>query len=194
MPSYKATWFFVDSTNVTGWTENFYVNAASNDAAAVAVSNYQSVRVALLSDLGKLTNLRISATGKPRDSKFYTLGSQQTGLIAHATRPIAGVWDTLLIRLDNAAGTMFGHMFLRLVPGDIFTGRTYTPGVPPPANWQNQMTAFATELTTGTYLRKVKVGGVAGYAPISQMIGMARTERKLGRPFDSLHGRRKTPV
>lgn len=189
MPTYKVTYVFADNVNGVGWSEGWWAQGADAVSAGATQGNYPTVRLPLLMDTARITAIRVSNVDKPRDSVYLVLGSNPVGTIPSATRKAAGVWDCLLVKRDVTAGTLQGHMFLRMVPGDIFTGRLYTGQNLPPANWQTMFTAWVTELTGGAYFLRKKAGGITTYVACQAVTPERRTERKLGRPFDALRGR-----
>ena len=190
MAIYKATWFGQDNTYQVGWTENWWLNAASASAAYAAVSGYTTARLPLMMNTAFFTFVRIANVDHPRDSQVTNL-SPTVGSIVSATYPPAGPWDSLLVRRDAAANSVFGHMFLRSVPQAIFTGRTYVGSVSAPV-WSPAYTTFQTAVTSGVYLLRQLISGTPSYPPCTQFIPMRRTERRIGRPFDALRGRRAT--
>jgi hypothetical protein len=191
MATYKITFVFGSSVNAVGWTENWWVNAADANAAVNSVTNYLTVRKALMLDTAAITNIRASNIDKNRDGILASVGGA-TGIIPSATQPPAGIWDCLLCRRDDATHTAIGHMFLHLVPSVIFNGRVYVPNPAGYAAWAAAMTAFQTEVKNGTYLvRKRTAPNTYSYVPCGFFDGTRRTSRKLGRPFDALHGRRQ---
>ena len=192
MPTFRATWFFQDVTYGYGWTENWWVSATDAPTASVNVTNYASKRLAFMMDTAQWTELRISNIDPPRDSYFVAPASAAFGSIAHATINPAGVWDTLLIRRDIAGNTLLGHQFLHSVPAAIFNGRIYNAGGLPIATWLTPYSAWQTEVQSGTYLLKKKSGSSFVYQACAAITSIRRTERRVGRPFDGLRGRRLT--
>jgi hypothetical protein len=191
MPTFRCTWFFTSDKYQVGWTENWWTTATDAPTASGLVSNYKVVRAALLSDAAKIITVRIASVDHPRDSFFAPTGYPVAGGIAEATYPLAGVWDALLCRRDLAFYNLLGHIFLHFVPAGIFVGRVYTPGSGTPSSWPSAFTAFGNEITVGgPYLLRKSTGGVITYPQCTYFNGQRRTERRLGRPFDALHGRR----
>jgi len=191
MAIFKATWFFTSSKYQVGWTENWWTSAVDAPTAAGQVANYKNVRKALLSDAAQITQVRLASVDHPRDSYFDTIGVPVTGTLAEATYPIAGVWDALLIRRDVNAYNFLGHLFLHFIPAGIMVGRVYTPASGTPASWPSAFTSYGNEIAAaGAYLLRKNTAGVITYPPCTFLIGLRRTERRLGRPFDALHGRR----
>jgi hypothetical protein len=190
MPYFKATWFFTDIIDTVGWTENWWVFTTDAAAALTVVSNYATVRAALLLDSTSITAIRVSSVGMPRDSLYLGTGLPVAGTIGRISNPLAGVWDVLLCRRDVANNNLLGHMSLHMVPGSIFAGRVYVPGGASSIGWAAKFTAFGVEVTNGNYLLRQKSGVTWGYIPCTTFLGVRRSERRLGRPFDGLRGRR----
>lgn len=192
MPQYKATWFFTSQKYAVGWSESWYTNANDPIVAQTNVANYLPKRIACLSDAALCQALRIARDGAPRDSTFMAFSTANVGLYPEATNPIAGVWDCLLCRRDVFDGSLLGHFFMRFVPAGIFNGRLYVEKTTSPATWESAFKAFGTEVTNGNYEIFKAATPIAGdfVAPFSFQ-GVRRTERKIGRPFDLLRGRRR---
>lgn len=187
MPEFKATLFFQNPTNSTGWTENWYLNSGSYLSAEASVVAYIAARVACLLDTTSITAVRIANVDPPRDSQLFTLVAGNQGTIVSATYPSAGVWDCLLVSLQNASFNLFGHLFMHDVPAGIFVGRTYVPNSVPAIGWVAKKTALDAAIVAAAFQRKKKG---PTYEVITSSPGLRRTEHRLGRPFDTLRGRR----
>jgi len=191
MADFRATWFFNDAVDNVGWTENWWISATDAPSALAIVANYQVVRSNLLLDSSAITAIRICNVNAPRDSYYDPTGLPVAGTIARATYPLAGVWDCLLCRRDSALNNVLGHLFLHMVPAAIFTGRVYNPGAVSGVGWIAKFAAFVAEVTGGGYLLRTNpAGGPITYPVTNVFLGLRRSERKLGRPFDALRGRR----
>jgi hypothetical protein len=187
MANYKITQFFTDAVNQTGWSESWYISAASAAAGLTAFAPVATARQALLNDVASLFAIRASNVDTPRDSLYQASGLPLVGSIATATYPLAGVWDCLLVTAQNTTNNLFGHIFMHDVPAGIFVGRVYVPSHTSGINWVTNFATWQTALVTATILKRAK-GPV--YDAVTSVIGQRRTERRLGRPFDALRGRR----
>jgi hypothetical protein len=192
MPTYKTTWFFDDPTYNIGWTESWWCNGTNASSAQATVALYGSKRLACLMDTSRLVNTRCSMVGKPRDATYFAPSSAIHGSIPSAGNPLAGVWDCLLCHRDIDASTVLGHFFMHMVPASIFQGRLFLFASALPAAWLTAYLAFQTEITSGAYYLRTKSAGNVVYVSCTRFGGDRRTTRKLGRPFDALHGRRPT--
>lgn len=191
MPNFRCTWYFTSSEYQVGWTETWWTTATDAPTADTAVQHYRTTRAALLSDAASIVALRISSVDHARDSYYSTYSFPVVGGIAEATYPIAGVWDALLLRRDTLSYNVLGHMFMHFVPAGIFTGRVYTPTVVSGIGWAAKIAAFNTEIIAlSAYLLRKNTAGVITYPSCQYLQPLRRTERRLGRPFDALHGRR----
>lgn len=190
MAKFKMTWFFEDSVDSVGWSENWWVEAADNVTAISDVSAYSALRAALLLDSSSIVAVRACNVDGRRDSYFQQSGLPVNGTIVRATYPLAGVWDCLLCRRDVVTSDQLGHMFLHIVPAGIFIGRKYVPGNVTGIGWIAKFNAFDAEVTSGTYLLRQVRPTFTLYPPCTYFAGIRRTERRLGRPFDALRGRR----
>jgi hypothetical protein len=188
MPVYRVTWFFADPVNNVGWTETFQNTAPDGTTALNNLSNYATVRKALLMDTAKITAIRACKADKPRDSLFSSVALPISGTIDHTAHPQMGINDCLLVAWSDVTDRLFSHTFMHEVPAAIFTGRLYVPaGL---SGWAASMTAYINEVEGGQYAKDMIIGGM----PVSTIIdyGIAKrwTSRKMGRPLDALRGRR----
>ena len=192
MATWHVTFFFTDTLENTGWTENWWYTSTLASGVTADAITYAQARMLLAMNTSFLNQIRVSNVDPPRDSLYIDL-SAVTGLQGnydHTTVPAAGLGDALLIRRDVLTQNLFGHMFLRSVPAGIFTGRTY-PGSPLPTGWGTNFAAFRALFTpTSNWLLRQVVGGVVTYPGCRVFIPIRRTTRRIGRPFDSLRGRR----
>lgn len=190
MATYRITMFFQDNVNVTGWTENWWVNAANGPAALTAFSGVYTSRVALLMDTCQMTTARASNVDHPRDSDYLNVGIPVLGTIAHATYPAAGPWDALLVRRDVSTNDLIGHIFMHGVPAGIFTGRIWQVTVAPGITFAANLTNYQTSLVSASALLRKGPATAYTYPPCTVILGLRRTQHKVGRPFDQLRGRR----
>jgi hypothetical protein len=189
MATFRASWFYVDTVNNTGWTETFFATATTPQQVPTIVSNYITVRKALMMDTGAFVGLRVSNIDSPRDSLWTYTGAGTTGTIAHATYPQKGVEDCVLMRWSNSTAAAFWHTFLHDVPATLFAGRTYTPPGSLSA-WTAAMAAYISEVTSGNYYKFRRLSGTPTLTGITTGVDLRWTVRRMGRPFDTLRGRR----
>lgn len=191
MPFFRVTWVFKDQTYDVGWSETLLVQATDANDADTQSSGYHTKRLALTYAHVLAQFKRVCNIDHPRDSRIFPFPTSTTGILNEATNPMAGLFDVLVCRRDVAAGTFLGRMFMRMVPMGIFIGRIYSEsGSMIPPNWNADILSFSTEVASGKYYLNKKSG--ASYAPvaITNFLPEYRGERKLGRPFDRLRGRR----
>jgi hypothetical protein len=189
MPNFRVTGFYQDTTDLVGWSETWIVQAADAPTAANQYASVQTLANPLRFTTTSITAVRSSNIDAPRDSFYPVLGSGTAGTISRATHPPAGVWDTLLFRWDAASNNFFNKKFFHEVPGDIFNGRVYVGNA---AYWNTPFAAYIAALVSpsnGIMVRK-RQAGVPVFAALSAVTPLRRTERRLGRPFDALRGRR----
>jgi hypothetical protein len=189
MPNFRVTGFYQDSTDLVGWSETWFLNAADAPTAANSYASVQTLANPLRFTTTSITAIRSSNVDAPRDSFYPTLGSGTAGTIVRATHPPAGVWDSLLFRWDAATNNFFNKKFLHEVPADIFSGRVYVGNA---GYWNTPFAAYLAAIVSpsnGIQVRK-KLAGVYTYTPVTAVTALRRVERRLGRPFDALRGRR----
>jgi hypothetical protein len=187
MAIYKLTQFFTDAVYQTGWTESWYISGSSASGCLSTFAAVATARQALLMDSSSIFAIRASNVDTPRDSLYLSSGLPLVGTIVSATYPIAGVWDCLLVTLQSSTLNMFGHVFMHSVPAGIFVGRVYVPTHTSGIGWVANFAAWVSAIVTANLLKRQK-GPL--YNPVISVIGTRRTERRLGRPFDALRGRR----
>lgn len=189
MPDYRGTWFFTDTVDNTGWTETWILSGSDPAAAYATAAGYEAARALLAFDSVKITACRICNIDPPRDHVIITAGFPYTGSLARATVKYAGISDCLLIGLENSADNAFWHMFLRSMPAEQFTGRIYNAGATP-TGWHTALLAYLTILKNGAFNRQRFDGTSRVVNVIENAYPLRWTSRKLGRPFDTLRGRR----
>lgn len=190
MSTYKMTTFFQDNVNQTGWTESWWISAATGAAALTAWGPIPALRAALLMDTCQINNIRAAAVGPPRDSQFYVGTIPVVGTILHATYPACGPWDALLVRRDISTNTLLGHIFMHGIPVGLFNGRVYQNTVAPGIAFNTALAAYGVGLIAAAALCRQFTGGTISYPALTQIAPIRRTEHKVGRPFDGLRGRR----
>jgi hypothetical protein len=192
VPTAKITAFFRDSLNNIGWTENWY--SASSGDSITFLNNWDSSilapRKALANDTIFIDALRMSLVDHPRDSVILSPVVNNQGTVVSATHKPVGPWDALLIRQESTTYNVFSHTFLRGTNVDIYNGRTYLSTGTWPAAYKVLLDAYYNALVAGTALLRKNTGGTITYPPLNSWAYLRRTERKAGRPFDPLRGRR----
>lgn len=192
MPNWHVTFFYTDTLENVGWTENWWYSGTLSTSVTADAITYAQARMLLAMDTSFLNQIRVCNVDPPRDSLYLDL-TGVTGLQGnynHTTVPPAGLGDALLIRRDVATRNLFGHIFLRSTPAAIFNGRTY-PSAALPTGWATNFAAFVALFTpTSNWLLRQLVAGVVTYPSVRVFIPIRRTTRRVGRPFDSLRGRR----
>jgi len=182
----QGTLFFQDINSSYGWTENYYYkDAADLDAALSLLLVLIPLRVAVLTDIHNLVAGRISNVAIVNDSKLVT-GLPVTGDLASTTITAVQPWSSLLTR--NEASSLYrGRTFFHGVLEDTFLpGRSYDSANANNAAWQ----ALFTEMKDRCAL-KHRVATVLTFTQFTAVLPMRMVERKVGRPFNLLRGRRR---
>jgi hypothetical protein len=193
MPVFRGTVFFNDPTYTLGWSENWFFNADSWVAGLVLLTGYYPLRAALMMKTSYVTALRVSNVDHQRDGLFSSVATAAgQGAIDPAVHPAAGLGDCVLFRKDdNTSYKYFNKLFLQSVPGEIFLGRQLAD--PIPAFWLTPLNAYQAYVLDPTkqFLVRAKLGtGGYLYQALSYFAPLFRTNRKPGRPFETLRGRR----
>jgi hypothetical protein len=189
MPQYKVTFFFQDNTNQTGWTESWWSTNTDGVSALTAWNPTFTARLALLMNYCQITEVRVANVDHPRDS-IYAGYAPGTGTISNTSHPGCGPWDALLVRRDVAPLTLFGHVFMRGIPQAIFTGRVYGSADSYMATWTANFTTWRSALLAIPAQLRKGTTTPPTYPNMTDLFGIRRTERRVGRPFDALRGRR----
>jgi len=195
MPDFQVVFVYENTRDAVGYTHTWYTEAADKAAAHTATIDWWPKVRNLLMDYTFLRQKRISEVGKPRDSKFFPVpgAGDNNGSFASATIPSVGYAECLLIRRDSFVGGEFAHLFLHDVPQAIFDRRQY-PGAVMPVGWTTAFADLQTLVTTGAYMLKVKDTTVSrGFSLVDceTFDPIGETTRKVGRPFDRIHGKRR---
>jgi len=187
MPDYQGTLFFQDNASSYGWTENyFYEGVADIDAALALLAVLIPLRAAVLTDRHNLAAGRVSDIAVLNDSKLVS-GLPVVGDVVSTNLTVVQPWTALLTR-NEATSLYRGRTFFHGTLETTFTsGRNYDTGNPQAADW----TALFTEMVDRCSL-KHKVGLVTLLTPYSAILPLRQVERKVGRPFNLLRGRRRT--
>jgi len=186
---FQGTLFFQDNNSSYGWSENYYYKDATDIADALAkLAVLIPLRLAVLTDLHNLVAGRVSQIGIMNDSKLVS-GLPLTGDVASTAVTAVQPWTALLTR-NEATSLYRGRTFFHGVLENTFLpGRNYDP-----ANGLNtEWLALFQEMVDRCALRH-KVAGVKVLTLFSAVFPLRQVERKVGRPFNLLHGRRKIPA
>jgi hypothetical protein len=193
---YRCTMFFTSQAYRLGWSETYFVGADGYASAGATMLALVPLRAALMMNTAIIEEIRVCNVNPPRDSFIYEVDpATGTGTYDAATKPSAGTFDALLIRLDDSVNmNCFNKRFLHFVPAEIFSGRNYL-GASAPAPWPVNILAYSAYLIAGAnqfLVRKTDPEThVTSYIALSIFVAKRRVERHLGRPFDTLVGRRR---
>lgn len=185
---FKATLFFQDLASSYGWSENyFYKQAADHDAVVTKVQIMLVLRLAVLTDLHQCVAARVSDVSVPNDSKLVS-GLPLPGDVASTGSTIVQPWSALLTRNESTAFYR-GRFFLHGVHEHTFlANRSYDPANAESADW----IAFFLDIKDNCALRHIVAPPVVLYDNFTNIFPLRMVERKVGRPFNLLHGRRPT--
>lgn len=144
MPAQKRITFFFKNDNGAGWSETFYVAAATIEAALVAGERLATVRRPLLAQGNELLQIRASLDDPLRDSRVST---------STAGAPGAGERDTLGATANLA-------LLCRIEAGSQFRRQLYLRGVPDDTSVNNgRLFAAAGYLTVFNRFKAEVIGG-----------------------------------
>lgn len=186
MPTFQGTLFFQDLASSYGFTESYYMAAADIAAARTKLQDLVPIRLEVLTDLHNMVAARVSDVDILNDSLLIT-GFPLPGQIVATTLSQCEPWTALLTRNESSSlyrGRTFFHGLLE----DTFTsGRLYDPGNANNAAWQ----ILFDWIRDNCSLKHV-LAAVAVYDAFTNILPLRQVNRKVGRPFNLLHGRRPT--
>jgi len=187
MPDFVATLFINDNASSYGWSENYYLKDEDNIVdAADLFATIVPERLAVLTDLHTAVAARVSQIDIPNDSRLLT-GFPAVGDLAATFDTQVQPWTALLTR-NEATSLSRGRTFFHGVLEDTFTaGRVYNPTNPNNAAWQTLFTSIKDHCA----LRHIVADSVT-LSDFSAVLPLRQVNRKVGRPFGLLRGRRPT--
>lgn len=186
----KITYFF-QGPDLTGWSENYWVNVPTYQAAINKANTLLGLRLNILQPPYAVSMIRVS-----NDLK----GTRDSELVP-AAYPLIGLWSAantcanvvppsqmgLVMRTETSPFSRSSR-FLHGVDGFMFNGQRYTPIAP----FVTALNLFIAELINGTWFIPVKNKNVGQqYAAIVLMQPRFWHSRRTGRPFGQLVGRRR---
>lgn len=183
---YVITLFLNDVAQSYGWTESYFTDQDTQVDAVNAMDALIPVRTNVLVDLCVLSAARVSDVAVLNDSQLST-NAPMTGALESTVLTAADPWSALNLRME-AGWTHRGRKYLHGVLEDTFNdNRSYNPANPNAAAW----TAFFDHLVASYSLRST-IGGPEVYFALTQCIPIREVNKKVGRPFNLLRGRRPT--
>jgi hypothetical protein len=193
MPTFRGQILLGDSD--AGWSETYWLDAATHEAAMTALDTICTARMALSTPDVEAKVLRVSAEGIKGDS-----------FLKAATAPIGTYVATGVTALDpntamqvnayNADHTAWTHWFIRGIPIDQVNMKIpaslLAAGIAP---WPANLTAYLAALVAGAKLN-TKKGDPVGTKKLVPIVSTGKNiplvTRRAGRPFHLRHGRRVT--
>jgi len=185
---FVGTFFFQDLPSSYGWTEVFYTNAADIAAARTRFQEYIPLRAAVLTDLHKMVACRISQVDILNDS-LLVQGFPIVGDVTATTLSQCEPWTALLTRNEAGSEHRGRTYFHGLLESTFTTGRIYDPVNAQSVEWE----ALLEWIRVNCRLRWLD-GVTYMYTPFTDIYPLRQVNRKVGRPFSLLRGRRKIPA
>jgi len=190
MPNFKCTYMFNDAAASFGWSETWYSKDVADYAAAETLAiGYFPVRQAVLVDRCKLLAVRISSVEVVHDS-LIKKPTDGTGDVTSTSDTVVQPWTALLSR-NQATALYRGRTYFHGVLEDTFdSGRDYDATNAQATAW----TALKAFILANFALRHNAPPDPVSYEQFTEIILLRQVNRKVGRPFGLLRGRRKIPA
>ncbi len=186
MPTYQATLFLGDNDGTFGYSEPYYLTAATPAAAKTAMDALIGERIKVLVDIHSVFAGRVSDVAILNDSLLSAVTPLE-GLIASTIATAVQPWTALNARCEAGAAARGRHFWHGILENTFQDNRHYDPANPNAAAW----TAWVVFVAANTLLRHM-VAAVPTYSAITDVIPIRETSKKVGRPFELLRGRRPT--
>lgn len=186
MATYQGTLFFTDAEGTYGFTEPYYLDALTPEAARTALDALAVARAEVLIDGCTIVAGRVSDVTITNDSLLCE-DLPIDGQIVSTSITAVDPWTALMVRIESTSLHRGRHFFHGVLENTFLANRSYDPANPNNAAWVTWMTY----LETNTFLR-YKVAGVPTFGQVTAAILQKEVEKKVGRPFNLLRGRRPT--
>jgi len=187
MPNQQCVLFFGDLAQSFGWTEVYWFAESDIAGAHAKMVLLKDDRINVLPDFYGIFGGRVSDVSITGDSLLLT-GGPYIGAVGPATfADVCEPWTALLTREESTSLKRGRHFIHGIMQTTFTSNRQYNTTNPEALLWDT----FMSFLVANTYNR-IKTAGVYGYVPITDAFPLRMVERKVGRPFGLLHGRRPT--
>jgi hypothetical protein len=186
---FKGTLFI--NTADAGWTETYYINAASLAAASTALGNILTPRQGVSRSEVKFPVGRIVDLSAPRTSLLLTVVAP-AGTWAGADLSTVDPALAILVRMGSADGLTRSRHFLRGIPSLQINGAATDPITwGPTAGYTTALNAWIAAVQANAVLAKKTAPLTYTTKAITNMaISTVGTIRRAGRPFGLRRGRR----
>jgi hypothetical protein len=184
MPNFQQTLFLGDEGGTYGWSEPYYATYVDIDAAKIGLDALCTARAEVLTDLHQVVAGRVSDVDVLNDS-LLAEDLPIDGAIAATSVTAVDPWTALMVRIESTSAHRGRHFFHGVLEDTFLPNRSYDPANPNNAAWVTWMTY----LIDNTLLR-YKLAGVPVYGVVTNAILQREVEKKVGRPFNLLRGRR----
>lgn len=186
MATFKGTLFFQDAASSYGWTEDYPVEAAGIGDAAALINALIPLRQDVLTDLHNIVAGRLSDAAILNDSQLVA-GLPVPGLVVATIATQADPWSALMIRTEATSLYRGRKYFHGLLEATFTVGRVYDAGNALAAEW----IALFDWIQANCKLRHI-IAGNPVFDAITNVIPQREVNKKVGRPFNLLRGRRTT--
>lgn len=199
MPIFRGTVYFAQPALVSGWTETYYMDQPSHDAALLNLSFIAARRNAMNNGTTYQDSIRVSNVDHPRDVRFINYPSPLQGRYDKVATSDVG-WTALLFNL-RVSPSIRGKKFLRGIPDSLinvpFNGQeiaTFTQQLQNAVNdWTQAM------IQGGVVIRSSNKNPTPPpsqinirYSAVIQAVEFVRVvSRRIGRPFGLRRGRQR---
>jgi hypothetical protein len=129
VPDYKVNFFFKNTQAEAGWSETYYLTAATPESAREAGRSLANSRGPLCGINSYLAEIRVSDDKIFRDSLTYTFDPDELGHVLAGASDVP--WNAVLCRIEATAAYR-RQLYLRGVPDEVITEDEKNPI---PAQW-----------------------------------------------------------
>lgn len=184
-PPFKLTWFITHTNTNTGWSETYYVNAATDVLANATGVLLAPLRMALLTNKYRMVYGRVSRLDVKGDGYPLAITFPAVGTFAPAAPDGNHPGNGVVYRWSDGAG-LRAMRFLHGVPEECITDGDFAPTAP----YITALSAWHGSLITNTLMRKkIAVAPFASFVPVNAINHRYASVKKVGKPFGLRRGR-----
>lgn len=181
--TYVGQLFFNSLIEPTGFSETYHFTQGSYSAAATALTNILTPRLATLCVDIQLVGYRLSQDGVRGDVypisaiTIPSLGTWTTG--SDKSLPL---WNAILCKWVNPAFNRSNH-YMHGIPSLQMTGQQLTPTTA----FNTAVTAYFNAVVANASYREVRQATGVSLTSISSINTQGTSSRRVGRPFNLFH-------
>jgi hypothetical protein len=184
-PPMKLTIFINHNPTNTGWSETYYLNAATPASALTTAALFVPTRMGCLSNKYSLVYGRVSDMSKKGDGYPLFAILPQLGTFVPATGDGAQPGSALVTRWTDGTGTHTMRV-VHGVPEESVTDGILTPAAP----WTTAINNYFASIVSNCLMRKkIAIAPFVSFVALNAITVRYMTVKRVGRPFGLLRGR-----